>query len=273
MSPSNEVDRLRRIARRLQRDARAGKPDTLAMFTRTDRLILADAQHALAIRCGYSSWAALIAQGGPTARVEREYAMPRTKLLLIYHGERAKTDAEPTHRQPTSGPLSDRGVAQASSLAGRLGSGHYGAVDVLASSCKPASIQTAAIIGQALGIAPGQPSCAYCGIHFGDAEGTTVEESFDRYGPNVNFFPNAERPHEFERRVDDALMRVAEQHRGQTIAIAAESPIIRRSLTTFGGMRQYAAQPVKASITAWSIGTDNDPRERRHWQLDGFNQR
>src|SRR5687768_16705920 len=96
-----------------------------------------------------------------------------TRLVLIRHGEsQAQVDRLVSCHDTCTG-LSDRGRAQAAALRDRLqASGGLGQVDAVYTSVLARSIETAAILGPALGdgLVP-EAECAWCGIHPGEAEG------------------------------------------------------------------------------------------------------
>jgi probable phosphoglycerate mutase len=270
-SERSDIDRLRRTSKRLLRDVRAGKPEALRLMPRHDREPkLADAQYAVAKTLGFQSWPQMVATVG-TGRFE-PWNDPHTRLVLVRAGARE------THRrnviQQHVGPgLSEVGREQATTVGRRLASGEFGTISAVFTSRRPSTIETANIIAAVLDIELEEPTCDFCDIHPGDAEGLTQDEMFDRYGPNYDFVPNAETHAHGHERLVAALRRVAERHRGKTVVIATESAGIAASLAAFGGFPRGAAWEVPhGSVTVWNTSAnDRDPRRAGKWNLQRFN--
>ena len=131
----SDVERLRRVSKRLLRDARAGKPEARQMLVRTDREPrLADAQFAVAKKVGFSSWPVLVATAGTHGFVPSSDER-RTRLILVRAGRRIKDGRIGQHRASGLSPL---GQQQARAVAQRLASGEFGDIDVVLSS-RPAT--------------------------------------------------------------------------------------------------------------------------------------
>jgi broad specificity phosphatase PhoE len=265
-----DIERLRRVSKRLLRDARAGKPEALRMLVRTDREPrLADAQYAVAKKVGFASWPALVATAGTYGFLPSSDEL-RTRLILVRAGRRITDGLIGQHRAPGLSPL---GRQQATAVAQRLASGEFGAIDVVLSSRRPPSIETAAIIASAVGIDAEPPTCDLCEMHPGDAEGLTPDEMFDQFGPNYEFVPGAESAADVEARVAPALFRLVDGYRGRGIVAVTEPSVVACSMTAFGGMPRNAARPNYGSITVWSCLAEGDPRRVGQWELDRFNDR
>lgn len=82
-----DLDQLRRQAKKLLRQTRAGDPQALRLFPRHDRPPqLADAQYAVAKAVGFASWAVLVrAVASVTAEAPRDEE--RTRLILVRGGQ------------------------------------------------------------------------------------------------------------------------------------------------------------------------------------------
>jgi hypothetical protein len=103
----SDIERLRRVSKRLLRDAQAGEPAALRLLVRTDRSVrLADAQYAGSKAIGFPSWPALVAEGS-----ERGFTPPRdetrTRFLLVRSGTRI-SDGLSTRQHSATG-LSELG--------------------------------------------------------------------------------------------------------------------------------------------------------------------
>ena len=276
----SDIERLRRVSKRLLRDAQAGDPAALRLLVRTDRPVrLADAQYAVAKAIGFPSWPALVAAGSETGFTPTRDE-PRTRLLLVRSGKRI-SDGLSTRQHSATG-LSELGQQQARAVADRLVRGEFGKVDVVMSSRRPPSIETATIIAAALGLEPEPPTCDLCEMHPGDAEGLTHEEMFERFGPNYAFVPNAETAADVEQRVIGALPRIADRFKGRGVVAVTELVVVASSMSAFGGTAHdgpttpvsptsVMARSNYGSITAWSCAVEGDPRFVGKWQLECFN--
>jgi probable phosphoglycerate mutase len=264
-----DVERLRRVSKRLLRDARAGKPEALRMLIRTDREPrLADAQYAVAKKIGFASWPAMVAAAGSRGFVPSSDE-PRTRLILVRGAKRISDGRVAQHRAIGLSPL---GQQQATAIAQRLATGELGVIDAVLSSRRPPSIETAAIIAAAVGVDAEPPTCDLCEMHPGDAEGLTPDEMFERFGPNYEFVPGAESRADAEARVVPALFRLAENYRGRGIVAVTENTVLASSMTAFGGVPSTVmARSYHGAITVWSCLVEGDPRRVGKWELDRFN--
>src|SRR5699024_2175988 len=101
-----------------------------------------------------------------------------TRLILVRHGHH---DPDGRFQQHQCSGLTDNGRRQAARLAGRLRATGP-SIDAILTSRAARTIETGAAVAAALGMAPGQPTCALCEMHPGEAEGLTVAEMNDRFG-------------------------------------------------------------------------------------------
>jgi broad specificity phosphatase PhoE len=163
-----------------------------------------------------------------------------TTLLLIRHGETDSNIRGLLHGQ-VDVPLTPHGIAQAHAIAARLG--QEGAIDALYCSPLERARHTATIIGNVIGQSPSvHPGLLE--IHFGEAEGLTVEEAFDRFphlrprdddGSADLHWPGGESRHGFSARVHEAVAEIMARHQGETIAITTHGGVIGRAVCTLIG--------------------------------------
>ncbi len=159
------------------------------------------------------------------------------QLILIRHAE---TVANVQHRWVgwNDTPLTDRGEAQAETVARRLAAEVTDAV-ALYTSPLPRARRTAEVIGQALGLKP-VPLDDLREINFGDMDGVTLEEMkthhpdlYERWWDrtDVEFaWPGGERRSDFFRRVSAACDEILSRHREGTVLIVAHGGTLRAML-------------------------------------------
>lgn len=200
-----------------------------------------------------------------------------TQLIIIRHGESQAQVAGRFSGHSTCTGLSALGRAQAERLRDRLmKTGELGAVDVVYTSILARSIETAAIVGPALGAVAHQPECDWCEIHAGAAEGHTYKEYFERYpvgddpdDPFRSRFPDGETWAQFYVRVGARLRRVATEHPGRTVVVVGHGGTVGASFVALGnvpprGATAFTHEAVNTSITQWRwSGAD--------WRLARFN--
>ena len=266
-----DLDQLRRQAKRLLRQAKEGDQRALRLFPRTDRSPqLADAQYAVAEAVGFSSWPALV-RAVETARHDPERRELRTRLILVRSGQ---GEAHGRFNQHDGPGLDEVGRAQARRAAARLAEMVNDDATVL-SSRRRRSMETAEVISSVLGIPRGEATCDLCEMHPGAAEGLTLEEMAERFGPNYAFVPGAESWSEFVPRASEALERLARTHYGRTVIGVTESAVVKASFVTFGGMPMSAAEVIMtapASVTEWSCLVQGDIRRVGTWRLERYNE-
>lgn len=265
-----DLDQLRRLAKRLLRQAKEGDQRSLRLFPRTDRSPqLADAQYAVAKAVGFSSWPSLV-QALEGAGHDPDRPELRTRLVLVRSGHGA---AEGRFNQHDGPGLDEMGRAQAARAAARLAEMVNDDTTVL-SSRRRRSVETAEVISSVLRIPRGEPTCDLCEMHPGAAEGLTPDEMAERFGPNYAFVPDAESWSEFVSRGSEALARLARTHYGQSVIGVTESAVVKASFVAFGGMPVSAAEVIttaQASITEWSCLVQGDIRRVGTWRLERYN--
>ena len=214
-------------------------------------------------------------------------ASPTTRLVLIRHGESNSTVDRVVGGHAGCTGLSERGRRQSEALRERLTrTAEFGEAPVLLTSVLPRAIETAEIIGPALGGLTAERDCDLCEIHPGEADGITWEEFQERYrppgpgarNPYAAVAPGAESWAVFYARVGAALRRAAEKHAGETVVIVCHGGVIEGSFAVLGNQplrRPFDVSVVNTSITEWSRPIPFDPvahpPEPERWTLVRFN--
>jgi|YNPNPStandDraft_1061719.scaffolds.fasta_scaffold01894_4 broad specificity phosphatase PhoE len=160
-----------------------------------------------------------------------------THLILIRH---AQTVANAEGRWVGWGdtPLTPEGQAEVQATARRLAAEASDAV-ALYTSPLPRTWETAAAIGQALGLSP-VPLDDLREINFGEMEGVTLEELKEHHTEtylqwrdreNVNFtWPGGERRADFFQRVSAAFDHILARHPQGTVIVVGHGGTLRAAL-------------------------------------------
>ena len=188
--------------------------------------------------------------------------MERTRLVLVRHGESAAQAGGFLAGHGACTGLSDRGRAQAQALASRLAEGELGPVGALYASEMARAVETATIIGPALGLAEPRIDCGVCELHPGDADGLTWAEIDERWprGPDAAPDPdwlrvaNAESWIDMRARVATSLDRIAHEHRGETVVIACHGGVVAHAMMHHLGIAPDAE-------VAWFVATNTSLTE------------
>jgi broad specificity phosphatase PhoE len=200
-----------------------------------------------------------------------------TRLVIVRHGESRAQSAGIFSGHDTCKGLTHLGRRQAAALRDRLAATHeLGTVDAVYTSILPRSIETAAIIGPALGVLTTVAECDWCEIHAGAAEGHTYEEYFDRYPPGDDpddpfrsRFPDGETWAQFYVRVGARLRGVPSEHPGETVVVVGHGGTVGASFVALGntpprGATAFTHEAINTSITEWRF-------TGRDWRLARFN--
>jgi 2,3-bisphosphoglycerate-dependent phosphoglycerate mutase len=200
-----------------------------------------------------------------------------TRLVLVRHGESIAQVEGFLSGHDTCRGLSARGRAQAEALRARLATtGELGKVDAVYTSILPRTIETAEIIGPALGGITPVDECDWCEIHAGEAEGLTWDEFKARFllehelpDPFSRRIPGAESWAEFAVRAGTRLRRVAEEHPGEHVVVVCHGGIIGASFVAlgdlpFGSVRALTNETKNTSLTEWQ-------RRDGEWTLVRYN--
>ena len=188
--------------------------------------------------------------------------MAPTRLVLVRHGESAAQAGGYFAGHDACAGLSDRGRAQAQALATRLQEGELGAVGALYASEIARAVETASIIGPALGQAEPRIDCGVCELHPGDADGLTWDEIEARWptrhgtgwDPDRQRIANAESWVTMRERVATSLDRIADEHRGETVVIACHGGVVAHAM-----MHHLAIAP--DAEVAWFVATNTSMTE------------
>jgi phosphoserine phosphatase len=155
-----------------------------------------------------------------------------TTLILVRHGQTESNVRGLLHGQ-VDVPLTPLGIAQAHALAARLA--EEGDIAALYASPLERARHTADIIGSVTGhrpiLHPGLME-----IHFGDVEGLTVHEAWERHphlrppedddGTADLRWPNGESRHGFRERARQAIEEILALHQGQKIVASTHGGVI-----------------------------------------------
>jgi probable phosphoglycerate mutase len=205
-------------------------------------------------------------------------AADRTRLLLVRHGRaRAGDEGIIAGKKGCTG-LSDLGRQQAEALRDRLTSTDMH-VDVVLTSVLPRAIETATIVGPAIGEAVSQ-DCDLCELHPGECDGMRWEEwrangGFDPMtDPDRPLSPGGESLVTFARRAVTAVDRVVAEHAGASIVLVVHGGLIAAATlhllgfdeSLLRGERTMWLDPENTSLTEWH----RDDR-RRQWTLLRYN--
>lgn len=167
-------------------------------------------------------------------------ATAATELTLVRHGQ-TEWHAENRYAGSTDISLDEVGRAQAEALAAWVRQHPQAAV-----ACSPLrrARDTAAAAAEALGVAP-EICPPLREMDFGRGEGRTLAE-LRRDDPKMvadfmadpvhHPFPGAESPGAVARRVRDALLALAERHRGRSVLVVGHNTALRLALCDWLGI-------------------------------------
>ena len=168
----------------------------------------------------------------PTIQLSDRPNAGGTTLLLVRHGQTDSNIRGLLHGHGDV-PLTALGIAQAGLIAARLAQ-EIGIAALYASPLQRAH-HTARLIGAAIGQEPRLHS-GLMEINFGEAEGLTVPEAWERY-PHLRpqregdydfdlQWPGGESRHGFRERVRTTLLELLGRHRGEKFVVAAHGGVI-----------------------------------------------
>ncbi|WP_419918287.1 histidine phosphatase family protein [Candidatus Poriferisocius sp.] len=200
---------------------------------------------------------------------------PRTRLLLIRHGE-----SQVTVKQIIGGDLSCTGLShlgrrQAQALSERWARGYEPNVDALWASTLPRAVETAELLSPALGGLLVQTHVDLVERRPGEADGVGYEEFgslFEWTGdfhPHIPLAPGGESLATFSYRTGRALYELIEGNPGTTMMVVCHGGVIDVAMRLFMGLgmsRQFVLWTLNTSITEF-VATD-DPGV---WQLARYN--
>jgi probable phosphoglycerate mutase len=200
---------------------------------------------------------------------------PRTRVVLIRHGESRTTVDRVIGGPRTCSGLSDLGRQQAERLRNRLAETGELSADALYASAYPRAIETAEVLAPVLNA----PVLVESGFGEHDpgpeCDGLTFSAFIDRYGmpdwetdPHAVTFPGGETLAEFHHRVGSTLARAVREHAGGAIVVACHGGVIDaafRALLRMPAHGMFELQTVNASLTEF-VQTG-----RGRWRLVRYN--
>jgi broad specificity phosphatase PhoE len=169
-----------------------------------------------------------------------------TRVVLIRHGEsQAQVDRFVSGHDTCTG-LSALGQEQAKRLRDRLlRSAELRHANAVYTSVLPRAIETAATIAPALGSGgfTAAEHCDWCEQHPGEGEGLAFEDYDARFGV-FNEGDNRERVRApgsesvamFVARIEKALLRLIEDHDGESVVIVSHGGVVGCALEVLGGI-------------------------------------
>jgi probable phosphoglycerate mutase len=201
---------------------------------------------------------------------------PDTRLVIVRHGHARAVDAGVVAGHHGCTGLSDLGRRQAEALRDRLAAAGFRA-DAVVTSVLPRAIETAEIVGPAVGVEPTDEAprlCELCERHPGEGDGLTWDSFVERYGtidpleqPDRPMSPGGESAREFRSRVEQAVDRLAERYAGRTVLVVSHAGVIQATTLALLGLgpRWFARDLHNTSLTEWVRGADG------RWLLHRFN--
>jgi 2,3-bisphosphoglycerate-dependent phosphoglycerate mutase len=216
--------------------------------------------------------------GAPAAANVAEYRFrlpaDATEIFMVRHG--ASADAVPGEPYPFLGRWSDpelspAGRGQAERIADRLA--HEPIAAIYVTSLRRTH-QSAAPLAERLGLTPVQEP-GLREAHMGEWEGFLWRQRIEEGHPLAlrmideqrwDIIPGAEDPDGFATRVRAALARIADRHRGETVAIFSHGGVIGQAVGDAVGAQPFPfnasdngaiAQLVRTS-TRWKVRRFND---------------
>ena len=209
-------------------------------------------------------------------------AAPRTRILLIRHGEaRSGVDGIVGGPKGCTG-LTEQGRVQAEQLRDRFARTPDLRPDILVASILPRAIETAEIVAGAFD--PGltiRTDCDYCEMHPGECDGMPWGEARARFGvsaeadgPDTPMSPGGESTREFDAWVRRALFALIAANEGRTIVMFTHGGfVIGSTLALLGapGMhasdeRPFRLYPRNTSITEFGRAAAAD-----QWMFERYN--
>lgn len=165
-------------------------------------------------------------------------------LFLIQHGQ-GEDEIQDVHGGWLDVSLTPLGVRQTEALADRL-LRERAAFDALYASSLRRAVESAEILGQALGLTP-VPHDGLRAFHRGDLTGLSYAEAEARFpgawsrtpGTHERPVPNAETLAEFATRTWRALEEVVAEHPGRRVAVVTHGGVIRATVRRWLGQRAW----------------------------------
>ncbi|HVM10224.1 MAG TPA: histidine phosphatase family protein [Acidimicrobiales bacterium] len=203
--------------------------------------------------------------------------MGTTRVILVRH-------AAPQHHVDgiTGGPRGDGGItddgrAQAERLAQRLAAAPWATAARLYASTLPRAIETAEIVGAALGSDSSsiKQHCGLCSYHFPpELDAIPVKELWSNQVPGAGVYTAYEQGNEpwigLLARSGAALFEIAQANIGATAIVVTHGEVVQASLVAFGELpirRHFDLAVTPTSITEWTTEDDLLDTGFPHWRF------
>jgi broad specificity phosphatase PhoE len=221
--------------------------------------------------------------GVRTLPAEDASASPRTRLVLVRHGEATCNVTGVVGGPRGCTGLSAQGRAQAAALGRRLArSGELAGAAALYSSVLPRAVETAAALAGAVGggrLAV-REDCALCELHPGEADGLTwpqftarfAEPDWDR-DPTTVLAPGGESWRGFVGRAAGALAALVRRHPGDLVVVVCHAGVVEAALlrcfgidagrrlrlpTVHTSLSELEVDPARTGADGWRLRRYND---------------
>jgi len=199
------------------------------------------------------------------------------RVVLVRHGESKAVVDRIVSGHDTCEGLTDLGHDQAAMLCDRLlRTGELRDTAAVYTSILPRAIETAATIAPALGIdgLDALEHCDWCEQHPGEGEGLPFDEYDTRYGvfnegddrERVRA-PGSESVGMFVRRVEKAMVRLVDEHDGQTVVVVCHGGVVSCAMEVLGGVPFGSLVRYVENTSITELVRDEDD----HWWLVRFN--
>ncbi len=142
----------------------------------------------------------------------------------------------------------------------------------------PRALETAAILGSALGLSQIRRDCDLCELHPGECDGMAWEDHSRVYGsaanrgPDEPLSPGGESLRSFDRRVRAALDRLVKTSAGGSVAVVTHGGFITAAMLALLGYESIHAEkpfvlnPLYTSLSEWAREDESKP-----WVLERYN--
>lgn len=197
------------------------------------------------------------------------------QLTLVRHGDAHAGFHGAIGGETGCRGLTDLGRSQAEQLRERLAVDETIRPDVMITSRIPRAIETAGIVGSALGMSDIERDCGWCEVHTGDADGVdwadypTTFGSFDMTAePDRVFAPNGDSWNSFHERVDEMMTTTAVRWPGQNVMVVCHAGVIAATLRVRFGRRDGSGvrlTPTHTGLTRWSFVPDTSEWTLRYY--------
>lgn len=197
------------------------------------------------------------------------------RLTLVRHGDAHAGFTGPIGGEKGCRGLTDLGRQQAGRLRDRLAVDDAIRPEIIVSSRIPRAIETAGIVGAALGLTDIERDCGWCEVHTGEADGVDWEDypstfgSFDMTAePDRVFAPQGDSWNGFHQRVDDMMCATAIRWSDRHVMVVCHAGVIAASLRVRFGRHidsNVRLVPTHTGLTSWSFD-----EKQTGWTLRGY---